>query len=254
MHLHTRFSDGAGSPQELLQACAAAGLRRIAVTDHCEFGHPRDISARWSEYVNTLQNLRQTAADQGITLLIGIETGMGADGLPKAPQHILQAADVVIASVHKVNLPPGEDLADMRAETYWDRYREQIMLAAQSPIVDVIGHIEGYLVADWKNLGGSTFADRRRIEKELAVQHFPLSWYADLAVTAAANQVAVELHGLSESPRAEVVRVLKNGGVRFSIGSDAHALEHVAHTDYARRLVHDLELQIDDFAPCLGLK
>jgi HisJ family histidinol phosphate phosphatase len=252
-HLHTRFSDGAGKPQELLQACRAVGLKRIAVTDHCEYAHPYSILDRWDEYVHTMRQLQADAQKQGIELLIGIETGVDIHGNLKAPSYVLEQAELIIASVHQVNLRPDESPTSISQEVYWQRYREQILMAAACPQVDVIGHIEGYLVTDWEQLAADTFEKRRQLEKELVKEIFPLSWYKEVARTAAQNGVAVELHGLSQSPRPEVVEVLKAGGVKLSIGSDAHALHHVAYYDYIEALVAQLHLHADDFAAFVGL-
>jgi HisJ family histidinol phosphate phosphatase len=253
LHLHTRFSDGAGAPQELLQACQKAGLKRIAITDHCEFNHPYNILNRWDEYVQTMRQLQVVAQEQDMELLIGIETGIDLQGNLKAPSYVLEQADLIIASVHQVNLRPDESVTTIPQEVYWQRYREQILLAANSPQVDIIGHIEGYLVTDWSQFDADTFDKRRQIEKELVKDIFSLSWYEEVAQAAAKNNVAIELHGLSESPRPEVVETLKAGGAKFSIGSDAHGLRHVAYFHYIEALVAQLNLQEDDFAPCVGL-
>jgi histidinol phosphatase-like PHP family hydrolase len=211
------------------------------------------MSSRWNEYVGILRHLRQRPEYQGMEILIGLETGMNADGRPKVPQEILCHADLVIASVHKVNLQPGEDVTTLAPDIYWERYRQQIMMAASCPDVDVIGHMEGYLVADWQHLGGSTFADRRRIEKGLAATYFPLTWYSELAEAAVVNKVAVEIHSLSESPRLDVIHLLRKHGVKFTVSSDVHALEQVNQLGYIKYVVDELNLQASDFAACVGL-
>ncbi len=59
LHLHTTISDGRHTPAELVDVCAAAGLRVIAVTDH-------DTTA-------AVAHVQALARDRGITAVPGIE-------------------------------------------------------------------------------------------------------------------------------------------------------------------------------------
>jgi hypothetical protein len=59
LHLHTYFSDGRPSPQELLQAAAAFGMQVIAITDH--------------DNARGLREARPLAEQLGVTLIPAIE-------------------------------------------------------------------------------------------------------------------------------------------------------------------------------------
>jgi predicted metal-dependent phosphoesterase TrpH len=59
LHLHTTASDGLCSPQQLVEQCAAAGLKRIAVTDH--------------DTVAAVGEVGRLCASSGIAFVPGIE-------------------------------------------------------------------------------------------------------------------------------------------------------------------------------------
>lgn len=67
LHSHTIRSDGNDTPQELVDAAAAAGVKILALTDH-DIIAPKTI-----EVDGKTVDLVQYAADKGVTLLPGIE-------------------------------------------------------------------------------------------------------------------------------------------------------------------------------------
>lgn len=66
LHLHTRCSDGALSPSDLIRAGADAGLQVMSITDH-------DTLAGWEEGI-------RAADEAGITLVPGVELSVSVDG------------------------------------------------------------------------------------------------------------------------------------------------------------------------------
>src|SRR5512140_2663672 len=67
LHLHTRYSDGALPPRDLLDLVRRAGLTTISITDHDNTG--------------ALQDARQQSNLAGIELIPGVELSTTIDGL-----------------------------------------------------------------------------------------------------------------------------------------------------------------------------
>lgn len=67
LHTHSLESDGTGTPAQVMQEAAAAGLDGVALTDH-------DTVAGWDEAA-------QAAADAGITFVPGIEVSCRHNGI-----------------------------------------------------------------------------------------------------------------------------------------------------------------------------
>lgn len=253
MHVHSRYSDGEPSLEEIVDRAVALGLRRLAITDHFESGSPHSVQVSPHEYLEAFRRAQARAERCGLQLLLGVETGV-AGGQVLCPDEVLAAADLVVASVHWIRPAeggrPGADPALWSEEEYWACYRQQVLQTAQADWVDVLGHVEGYLPARWDRYPGTgDFAGRRRAEAEIARRFLPLDFYRELAAILRSRRVAVELHGMSASPRAEVVRVLREEGCMFSIGSDAHTLRDLGNVRHGATLAAMLDLGPGDFHP-----
>lgn len=70
LHTHTNKSDGTASPGELIDAAVAAGLTRLAITDH-------DTFDGW-------EAARIPATNAGLTLIPGVELSTTLDAVAKA--------------------------------------------------------------------------------------------------------------------------------------------------------------------------
>jgi len=86
--------------------------------------------------------------------------------------------------------------------------------------VDVVGHMAGYLPIN--PMQGSTFEERREIEREIVRRYFTRDWYERVFRVVAARGIACELHCPTRSPGPDMVRLGLDMGVKFSVGSDAH--------------------------------
>lgn len=69
LHLHTRFSDGTLTPQELVSRSKKAGLSAIAVTDHdCVLGIAPAMEAGAQEEIEVIPGIELTAEHKGIEI------------------------------------------------------------------------------------------------------------------------------------------------------------------------------------------
>ncbi|MDX3093519.1 PHP domain-containing protein [Streptomyces sp. ME19-03-3] len=194
-HLHSDWSDG-GSPIETMARTAVElGHEWAALTDHS----PRLTVARGL----TAERLRaqlEVVAEVGarlpasFRLLTGIECDILADGALDQSAELLGRLDVVVASVHS-KLRMGRDEMTRR-----------MVSAISNPLVDVLGHCTGRLVAG-----------KPRPESEFD---------ADLVFAACERfGVAVEINSRPDrlDPPRPLLRKAVEAGVLFSIDSDAHA-------------------------------
>ena len=80
LHTHTKHSDGALTPEELVEAAVHSGITHLAVTDHFETAKLSDESTVAAEdlaaYARKLQALARANAAR-ITLYVGIEIDFG---------------------------------------------------------------------------------------------------------------------------------------------------------------------------------
>jgi len=88
-HIHSYFSDGDQSPQEILDIAIRRKLSAIAITDHCDslgqFMYLRNTSnpRLLREYIDEIRNL---PIDKGIEVFIGLELCNFSDSLAFPPE------------------------------------------------------------------------------------------------------------------------------------------------------------------------
>ena len=134
LHMHTTYSDGHDSLEEMVMTAHALGYEYIAITDHSEHSAasrtttPSDL-ARQRDHID---GLRETA--HGMTILHGIEADILPDGRLDCPDKVLETLDIVLASLH-------DHAGHSRA-----RLTKRCLGAIRHPLVSAITHPGNQLV------------------------------------------------------------------------------------------------------------
>jgi DNA polymerase (family 10) len=123
LHMHTDWSDGRATLEELVLAAKERGRRYIAICDHARRLRDGRLEAQ-AEAIAALEV-------PGIRVLSGIEVDIRADGSLDMDDESLAARDWVMASIHSGFDGPREKLT------------ERLVAAMRSPHVDCIGHPTG---------------------------------------------------------------------------------------------------------------
>lgn len=134
LHVHTDWSDGQVTLEELAHLAQAMGYEYAAVTDHSKsLAMARGLDERrLGEQVEAIGRLNQEL--DGFRLLTGIEVDILADGKLDLTDSSLAELDVVVASVHSALRQPP------------DRMTARLTAAAKHEHVDIIGHPTGRVV------------------------------------------------------------------------------------------------------------
>ncbi|GGS70184.1 DNA polymerase/3'-5' exonuclease PolX [Planobispora rosea] len=197
LHTHTDLTDGIASLEEMVAAARARGHSYYAVTDHAP-----DLAMHRMTLDKALAQREEIRRLQGrypdMRILHGTELNIGPDGSVDWPAEILSGFDVCVASVHSHFGQPREEMT------------RRLIAACENPHVHIIGHPTTRLVgrrpqvdADWE----AVFRAAARTGTAMEIDAFPDR--ADLP--------------------ADLVRLARHHGVRFSIDSDAHAVPHLAN-------------------------
>lgn len=76
-HIHTSFSDGFFSPQDMIQAAANRGIEEICITDHYSIWKPALSDVDFEDYFSSLDDLRSKKS-LGPKIFIGIEVDLSS--------------------------------------------------------------------------------------------------------------------------------------------------------------------------------
>ena len=208
LQMHSTWSDGKTSIEEMARACAERGYEYLAVTDHSQAMAmvqgltPERARAQWEE----VQEVRQLVPD--IELFTSAEVDILKAGDLDMPDDILEALDLVVISVHS--------FMDQDRNTMTDR----VLRAMAHPAVDILAHPTGRVI-------------NRREPFELDIEA--------VLEAASEHQVAVELNANPRRLDLNDVHVhrAKELGVPVVISTDAHSPAGLADmrfgVDQARR-------------------
>ena len=134
IHVHSQWSDGALSIEQMGRAAKKRGYEYIAVCDHSQsaaYAHglsPQRVREQQSE----IDRLNKTGL--GVRILKGIEVDILADGSLDYDDKVLATFDLVIASIHsRFNLPR-------------EQQTKRLTRALAHPHVHMIGHPTGRLL------------------------------------------------------------------------------------------------------------
>jgi DNA polymerase (family 10) len=192
LHVHTNWTDGTASIEEMVRAAKAKGYAYVAITDHSRHvtvAHGMD-AARLLKQLDEIERINEKVS--GINVLKGIELDILADGKLDLPDKVLSRLDLVIAAVHYK--------FDMSRAAQTDR----IIRAMDNSHVSIIAHPTGRLI-------GERDAYAVNVERLIEAAH--------------ERGCALELNAQPERLDLSDIHVqaAKAGGVKIAISTDAHA-------------------------------
>jgi len=136
LHMHTTWSDGKYSVEEMVEASRKRGYKYVAVTDHSKsLGVAGGLSDE--DLLRHTEEVRQVGTKfSDIRVLAGTEVDIRQDGTLDYTDELLAQLDFVVASIHSGF---KQDRASLTA---------RVVAAMQNPHVRVIGHPTGRLLGD----------------------------------------------------------------------------------------------------------
>jgi DNA polymerase (family X) len=133
-HVHSTWSDGLSSIEEMARTAQGLGYRYMGLSDHSQsarYAHGLEPD-RVREQHRVIARVNEGL--DGLTILKGSEVDILPDGSLDYPDELLRQMDFVVASVHsRFNMPPAEMTA-------------RIIKAMYNPYVTMIGHLTGRLL------------------------------------------------------------------------------------------------------------
>lgn len=191
LHMHSTWSDGKVSVEEMARACLERGYEYMAITDHSQAMAmvqgltPEKARRQWEE----VAELREKVP--GIEIFRSCEVDSLEDGSLDLPDEILAELDFVLVSVH---LHMGQDQATMT---------ERVLKAVRHPHVDMLGHPTGRLLGR---------RDPYALDVEAVLQACAEH---DVAVEINANPHRLDLSDVHVHRAREL-------GVKVAVNTDAH--------------------------------
>jgi DNA polymerase (family X) len=197
LHMHSSWSDGAYSLEEMVEACREKGYRYMAITDHSQYLRVANglTPERLLKQKEEIRKLNEKYDD--ILILSGIEMDILPDGSLDYEDEVLEQIDLVIASIH----------------SSFSQSKEKIMgrlkTALEGAHIDIIAHPTGRVIGRREGY---------EVDMDLLIQ---LAKETNTALELNANPHRLDLS-------AENIRKAQEQGVKIVINTDAHSIDHLS--------------------------
>jgi histidinol phosphatase-like PHP family hydrolase len=194
LQMHTLWSDGSGSVQDMAEAAVSRGYSYIAITDHSKGlkiagGIDEQQLAKQAEEITAVNEGMRGNAER-FCVLRSVELNLSPSGAGDMERSALDRLDLVLGCFHS---------ALRRKEDQTERY----IAALSNPSIHILGHPRGRiynfrlgLSADWSRV----FALAAELDKAVEIDCYPDR--QDLSV--------------------DLLAIARKQGCRISIGTDAH--------------------------------
>jgi DNA polymerase (family 10) len=212
LHVHTTYSDGHHTLEEMARAAMARGYSYLGICDH----------SRSAAYARGLQieDLRRQGEEIArlngqlapFRILAGVESDILADGGLDYPDEVLESLDLVVVSVHSRFNLVREDMT------------RRICRALEHPCAAILGHATGRLLLE---------REPYALDVEAVIE------------TAARCGTAIELN--ANPSRLDLdwrwLRQAADQGVPIALNTDAHAIGQLEYDELGAALARKAWLQ-----------
>ncbi len=202
IHVHSTYSDGVNTIEELADYCFQKGYSYLVISDHSKAAFyagglkEEDIIRQWHE----IDQVNQKFKDKEFKIFKSIESDILMDGSLDYDDEILSGFDLVIGSIHSGFKLPEDEMTN------------RIITAMKNPYLSILGHPSGRLL--------------------LTRQPYQVN-LLEIIKTAASENVMIEIN--SNPQRLDLdwryCKQAKELGVKILISTDAHKLEGI---DFAK--------------------
>ncbi len=214
LQMHSNWSDGRNTIQELVSEAEKLGYQYIAITDHSQgLSIANGLTAQ--DLGERLEEINGVQENTDVHILNGIEVDIKKDGSLDMDSDTLEELDIVIGAVH------SNFAMDSKKQT------ARITDAFSTGLIDIFAHPTG------KKIG------------EREPYNINLS---KIIASAVDNGVALEINAFPirlDLDSADA-RTAMEGGAKISIGTDAHGLQHLEFMKYGVGVARRAWLEKDD--------
>jgi DNA polymerase (family 10) len=223
LQLHTKWTDGENTIEEMAEAAKALGYSYLAITDHYSkmviAGGLNEQQIR--KEMQEIEKINEKIKD--IEILKGAEVDIDADGNLQGKESVLKDLDVVVASVHSNFNQTKKKMTD------------RLIKAIESGYVTILGHPTGRKIRTKKSFPidmDELFEASKRTGTFLEINAFPERLDLD------------DFHA----------RAAKEAGCKLVIDTDAHNKEHLKYMRLGVAVARRGWVEENDVVNALSLK
>lgn len=232
-HTHTRYSHGSGTVLENVRVARERGLHAVAISDH----GPASLFGVGVRSLATFEAIRQEVREAQemypeLQVLLGVEANVvSIDGELDIPLEMQSRFDIVLVGLHPL--------------VRWRGLREGFQMVARNLLKHRFTqwYEEAYTI-NTMAIVNAVLKNRVHIVTHPGYR-LPIDTEI-LAKACARTGCALEISGSHTHTTVEFIRIAKEQGARFALGSDAHSPRRVGDVGRAAALARDAGLEAAD--------
>ncbi|MFZ3588399.1 DNA polymerase/3'-5' exonuclease PolX [Bacillus sp. DJP31] len=200
LHMHSTWSDGAHTIEQMAEACIARGYSYMAITDHSKYLRVANglTVERLKRQHEEIKRLNQKY--KNFTILTGVEMDILPDGSLDYDDELLEEMDIVIASIHSS--------FSQDQKTIMKRLKNALTNAH----VDIIAHPTGRLIGRREGYD---------VDMDMLIE---LARETNTALELNANPNRLDLSSI-------YIQKAQDAGVKVIINTDAHHIDQLGYMD-----------------------
>lgn len=220
LHVHTNWSEGTASIEDMINAAKSRGYSYVGVTDHSKserIANGMD-EKRIENQMEEIKELRKKI--KGIKILHSSEVNILPDGDLDYPDDILKRLDYVVVAVHS------------RFKSSKQEMTNRILKALENKYVRIFAHPTGRLINE-------------RMPYEVDLDQ--------IIEVCKDRKIALEINSfpLRLDLNDVYARKAKEEGVKLCINTDSHAVDHLRYIEYGVSVARRAWCEKDDILNCM---
>jgi len=203
LHVHTNWSEGSATIEEMARASRAFGHQYIAICDHSKserIQHGLD-EKRLLKQIVEIDKLNKKFEPLGFRIFKGTECDILPNGKLDLADSVLKQLDIVVVSIHSRFKSPKDEMT------------KRICIALENPNVTILGHPTGRLISQREPYAvdlEKVYEAAKANGKLLEINAFP-------------NRL--DLNDVN-------IKAAKEFGLKFSIATDSHSPDHLRMMEF----------------------
>ncbi|MDF1874435.1 PHP domain-containing protein [Sulfurimonas sp. SAG-AH-194-I05] len=201
-HLHSTWTDGKNTVEEIIQTAKEYGLHSIAITDHI-----REESTYFEAYKKEIDRLN---SESDMNIYVGFEAKISDFvGNIDVKKEEAEAADIAVVSVHRYPLGNRLYTASEFTKNIAQEIEFELSIAAlKGGGFNVLGHPGGMSLTHFKE--------------------FPLDFYEEIITECIKNEIAFDLNGRYHQHQIDILYpLLQKHNPFVAIGTDSHNINRM---------------------------
>lgn len=231
-HIHTVFSDGKNTPEEMIESAIKRGIKQLGFSDHSYTFFDKSYCMKKesrNDYIITINSLK-SAYSEKINIYCGIEQDFYST-------EQTDMYDYVIGSVHYVRIgddyiPVDESAEDFKNAvlkyfggdfiTFAEEYFKTVSCVIEKTNADIIGHFD--LISKFNAQGLFDEKDSRYISAWKKAVDNLLKYEKPFEINTGAISRGYKAFPY---PSKTIIDYIKQNGGKFILSSDAHSLKNI---------------------------